>query len=156
MRKREWFSSALKEKLKTERMYHWTLLKLTEQMAAGDALLSQCGLHSRNGGGENVRLLKHLRGMWPIQWAEHSTVVELHPLIQFNYRELVPARLGAPVFVLQSQTEAVDTSSSEITRSSPAFPFHMSQHISVFSARFQCWCLVEFGQLQWANRTFLL
>lgn len=73
-------------------------------MAAGDALLGQCGLHGRNGGGENVRLLKHLRSVWPIQRAEHGAVVELHPFIQFNYRELVPARLGAPVFVLRGQT----------------------------------------------------
>lgn len=74
-------------------------------MAAGDALLGQCGLHGRNGRGENVRLLEHLRGMWPIQRAEHCAVVEFHPFIQLNYRELVPARLGAPVFVLRSQTE---------------------------------------------------
>ncbi len=86
-----------------------TSLKLTEQMAAGDALLGQCGLQGRNWRGENVRLLKHLRSVWPIQWAEHSAVVELHPLIQFNDRELVPARLGAPVFILGSQTEVEHT-----------------------------------------------
>lgn len=85
-------------------------LRLTEQMAAGDALLSKRGLQSRNGGGENVRLLKHLRSIWSIQWAEHSAVVQLHPLVQFNYRELVPPRLGAPVFILRR-----DTSGSEIT-----------------------------------------
>lgn len=84
-------------------------------MAAGDALLSQCGLQGRNGGGENIRLLKHLRSMWPIQRAEHSAVVELHAFIQFYYRELVPARLGAPVLVLRRQTEARDTFSSEFT-----------------------------------------
>lgn len=54
-------------------------------MAARDAFLSQGGFHGRNGGGENVRLLKHLRNMWPIQGAEDSTVVELHSFIQFNY-----------------------------------------------------------------------
>lgn len=88
-------------------------LTLTEQMAAGDTLLGKRGLQSRNGGGENVRLLKHLRSMWSIQWAEHSAVVQLHPLVEFNYRELVPPRFGAPVFILQR-----DTSGSEITGSS--------------------------------------
>lgn len=106
--------------------------KLTEQMAAGDALLSQRGLHCRNGGGENVGLLEHLRGMWSIQWAEHSAVVELHPLVQLDHRELVPARLGAPVFVLRSRTQA----SSEITWSPPAFPFQMSRHHVNCSVRF--------------------
>lgn len=42
-------------------------MKLTEQMAAGDALLSQSGLQGRNGRGENVGLLKHLRSIWPVQ-----------------------------------------------------------------------------------------
>lgn len=74
-------------------------------MAAGDALLCKGGLQSRNGGGENVGLLEHLRSMWPVQRAEHSAVVELHSFIELNYRELVPARLGAPVFILQTQTE---------------------------------------------------
>lgn len=78
--------------------------KPTQKMATGDALLSQCGLHGRNRRWEDVRLLKHLRSMWSIQWAEHSAVVELHTLEQFNYRELIPARFGAPVFVLQSKT----------------------------------------------------
>lgn len=80
-------------------------IKLTEQMAACDALLRQRGLHCGNGGGEDVGLLQHLRGMWSIQRAKHSAVVELHALIQLDYRELVPAGLGAPVFVLQSQTQ---------------------------------------------------
>lgn len=84
-------------------------------MAAGDALLGQCGLHSRDGGRENVRLLKHLRDMWPIQRAEHSAVVQLHPLVQLDYGELVPAGLGAPVFILRRQTEAACASGSEIT-----------------------------------------
>lgn len=106
-------------------------------MAAGDALLGQRGLHGRNGGRENVRLLKHLRGMWPIQRAEHSAVVQLHPLVQLDYRELVPAGLGAPVFILRSQTEAAYASSSEITWSSPVFPFHMPQLVSAFSAQSQ-------------------
>lgn len=70
-------------------------------MAAGDALLRQGGLHGGNGGGENVRLLKHLGSMWPIERAEHGAVVKLHSFVQFNHRELVPAGLGTPVFVLQ-------------------------------------------------------
>lgn len=81
-------------------------LQLTEQMAAGDALLGQSGLHGGNGGGENVRLLKHLWSVWPVQWAEHSAVVQLHAFIQLNHGELVPTRLGAPVFILWRQTEA--------------------------------------------------
>lgn len=76
-------------------------MELTEQMAAGDALLCQRGLHCGNGRGEDVGLLEHLRGMWSIQRAKHSAVVELHALVQLNHRELVPAGLGAPVFVLQ-------------------------------------------------------
>lgn len=104
---------------------------LTEQMAAGDALLGQRGLHGRNGGGEDVRLLQHLRGMWPIQRAEHGAVVQLHPLVQLDYRELVPAGLGAPVFVLRSQTEAACASSSQITWSSPVSPFHTPQLVTV-------------------------
>lgn len=78
-------------------------MERTEQMAAGDALLSQRGLHCRNGGGENVGLLEHLRGMWSIQRAEHSAVVELHALVQLDHGELVPSGLGAPVFILESQ-----------------------------------------------------
>lgn len=64
---------------------------LTEQMAAGDALLGQGGLHGGDGGGEDVRLLKHLRSVRPIQRAENRAVVELHPFVQLDYRELVPA-----------------------------------------------------------------
>lgn len=77
----------------------------TEQVAAGDALLRQRGLHRRDGRGENVRLLQHLRSVRSVQRAEHCAVVELRPLVQFNHRELVPARLGTPVLVLQKQTE---------------------------------------------------
>lgn len=80
--------------------------ELTEQMAAGDALLGQSGLHSGNGGGENVRLLKHLWSVRPVQRTEHCAVVQLHPFIQLDDGELVPARLGAPVFILWRQTEA--------------------------------------------------
>lgn len=69
-------------------------------MATGDAFLSQGGLHGGDGGGENVGLLKHLRGVWPIQRAEDGAVVELHSFVKFNYRELLPARLCAPVFIL--------------------------------------------------------
>lgn len=83
-----------------------TALTPTEQVAAGDALLRQRGLHRRDGGRENVRLLQHLGGVRPVQRAEHCAVVELRSLVQFNHRELVPARLGAPVLVLQNQTEA--------------------------------------------------
>lgn len=70
-------------------------------MAAGDALLRQRGLHSGNGGGEDVGLLEHLRGVRSIQRAEHSAVVQLHALVQLDHRELVSAGLGAPVFVLR-------------------------------------------------------
>lgn len=77
---------------------------LTEQVAAGDALLRQRGLHRRDRGWENVRLLQHLRGVRSVQGAEHRAVVELRSLVQFNHRELVPAKLGAPVFVLQNQS----------------------------------------------------
>lgn len=79
-------------------------MELTEQMAASDAFLRQRGLHCGNGGGEDVGLLEHLRGMWSIQRAEHSAVVELHALVQLDHRELVSAGFGAPVFVLQGRT----------------------------------------------------
>lgn len=69
-------------------------------MAAGDAFLSQGGLHGGDGRRENVRLLEHLRGVRPIQRAEDGAVVKLHSFVKFDDRELVPARLGAPVFVL--------------------------------------------------------
>lgn len=69
-------------------------------MATGDPLLRQGGLHGGDRRGENVRLLKHLRSVWPVQRAEHGAVVELHSFIEFNHRELIPARLGAPVFIL--------------------------------------------------------
>lgn len=91
-----------------------TALTLTEQVAAGDALLSQCGLHRCNGWWENVGLLQHLRSVGSVQGAEHCAVVELRSLVQFNHRELVPAWLGAPVFVLQNQTAARVTLSSVI------------------------------------------
>lgn len=90
-------------------------------MAAGDALFSQRGLHGRNGGGENVRLLENLRSVWPIQRAEHGAVVELHSFIQFNYRELVPTWLGAPVFILRSHTGEGDTINITLNIS-PFFP----------------------------------
>lgn len=75
--------------------------ELTQQMAAGDALLSQRGLHGGNRGGEDVGLLQHLRGVRAIQRAEHGAVVQLHALVQLDHGELVSARLGAPVLVLQ-------------------------------------------------------
>lgn len=59
--------------------------KLTKQMTASDAFLSQGGLHGRNRGGEYVRLLKHLRRMRSIQRAEHGAVVQLHSFIELDY-----------------------------------------------------------------------
>lgn len=90
------------EKPKTRENSNIPKTELTEQMATCDALFSQGGLHSRNGRGENIRLLKNLRSVRSIQRAEHGAVVQLHSFIEFNYRELVPTGLGAPVFILQS------------------------------------------------------
>lgn len=73
-------------------------------MATGDAFLSQGGLHGGDGRGENVRLLKHLRRVWPIQRAEDGAVVKLHSFVKFDYRELIPASLCAPVFILTGET----------------------------------------------------
>lgn len=76
----------------------------TEQVAAGDALLRQRGLHRGDRGRENVRLLQHLRSVGSVQRAERRAVVELRSLVQLDHRELIPAGLGAPVFVLRRQT----------------------------------------------------
>lgn len=53
--------------------------------------------------------------MWSIQRAEHSAVVELHALVQLDHRELVPAGLGAPVFILQSHKVRHAQASGEVT-----------------------------------------
>lgn len=97
-------------------------MELTEQMTAGDAFLRQRGLYCGNGGGEDVGLLEHLRGMRSVQRAEHSAVVELHALVQLDHRELVSAGLGAPVFVLQSQTQTHTQAGSEDVLTRPVFP----------------------------------
>lgn len=108
-------------------------MELTEQMAAGDALLRQRGLHCGNGGGEDVGLLEHLRGVRAIQRAEHSAVIELHALVEFDHRELISAGLGAPVFVLQSQTQTQMHASNEVKSTRPAIPLHILCRITAVS-----------------------
>lgn len=71
-------------------------------MAAGDAPLSDRGLHGTDGRGENVGLLEDLGQDGTVQGAEGCGVVLLCALVELQHRELVPPGLRVPVLVLQS------------------------------------------------------